>query len=181
MFLCLKSSGSRLMCGALGVHSAICLLSLLSNVCRKNLRFFYHFLPISKWAYIINTFLFNWISVINFIHACLSPTSTMTLWPLLKWGKISSHFHISATVPSPHSGQPSLSYDQHVMSRKSYCPFSKFEIFPKKSDICTWVTIDLLSDLICSACHCFVFAAFNDTFGTIQNIYLTFSLFCLSV
>ena len=129
-----QSSRHRL----LGVHSANCCLCLflasLSHLSHfgKILVHIIIFL-ISKWAYIINSFLLNQNSVINSIHGFLTPNFKCdSLWPLLKGGEVSSHFHMSATVPSPDMSSPlyhvaSMSYQANysVFRRKN----KKFKIF----------------------------------------------------
>ena len=63
----------------------------------------------------------------------------------------------------------------HVTTRSHYASRSVHSQDLKKITSAPGSWLTPLSDLICPACHCFGFAVFNDTFSTIQNIYLTFS------
>ena len=161
-------------------------LCSLSAVCRKNLglyNFFSYFqlgvfyLQFSSW---LNFILFDFI-LISSIDACLSHTSTVTLCDrYIKEVGFPPTSTCRLLRPFPAVDSP-LSHLTITLRHTSHTDNSKNLKFSQKQiHFCTWFAINPLSDLICPVCHCLGFAVCNDTFSTIQNIYLTFPLFSLS-
>ena len=154
-----------------------CCLQLLSPVCltfSKNWLYIIIFL-ISKWAYLINGFLFNQISVTNFIHTWLPPTPTMnfnryfdryskeeefpptSMYQLL--GPLSAvGGHLTPMTSCKLHSLPKTKKQTFPSKKRNKSTFSLNSQDPKCSHndhICTWVAIDSFIWPHLQLCHCF--------------------------
>ena len=110
------------------------------------------------------------------MHICHS--NGASLWSLIKRGGVSSHFHMSHTVPLPAVDGP-LHHETNTSRHANYSVHSQGLKFSQENSY-PHLGHDLSPHLIsCPAWHCFGFAVFDDTFWAVQNIYLIFNFFSL--